>query len=155
MKTNGSIIKQLFNTPLNTIRDSSGGILRVIVSSIRIYTVLQIMLTPDQVLCIPTNLTNLVGDVRFSPLPALTDQHAGLGFSLRHSELCRVPWGSLRGAGRRLCTLSLASCAAQKNCASRLPTAPFFSNGSISGLQRFLLNFFFIFYFQCCCMFVI
>lgn len=24
MKTNGSIIKQLFNTPLNTIRDSSG-----------------------------------------------------------------------------------------------------------------------------------
>lgn len=105
------------------------------------------MLTPDQVLCIPTNLTNLVGDVRFSPLPALTDQHAGLGFSLRHSELCRVPWGSLRGAGRRLCTLSLASCAAQKNCASRLPTAPFFSNGSISGLQRFLLNFFFYFLF--------
>lgn len=84
MNPYGSIIKQLFNTSLNIIKNFPPSE----------YTLLWIMLTPDQVLCVLKDLIGLVGDVRFSYLPWLANI-LPMGPSLRHRELCRFTPGLL------------------------------------------------------------
>lgn len=130
MNPNGSITKEQFNTSLNISED-------FLPSE---YTLLWIMLRPDQVLTVPKNLNSLVGDARVFA-PALADQYSVCETQPQAWNAVQihpgVPYNGLdSSAAHSACLLVLPP-----HCACRLPKAPFLSSGGISGLQRFLVNF--------------